>query len=45
MVGHIGKDSMDEDGNDISHVWKNNPKPSDEIWESNRGYDKAFWRK
>ena len=45
MVGRIGKDSVDEDGNDVSHIWKNDPKPSDGIWESNRGCDKAFWRK
>ena len=45
MVNHVGEDPMEEDDDDFSHVWKNDPKPSNRIWESNQGCDKAFWRK
>ena len=45
MVDHIGEDPIDKDDNVISHVWKDEPKPTDEIWEPNRWCDKSFWSK
>ena len=36
MVNHIEEDLMDKDNNAISHVWKNDPKPTDGIWEQLR---------
>ena len=31
MVGHLGEDPIDKDDNDISSVWKYDPKPLDGI--------------